>query len=32
VKLEMPALVASSNEAAIETLTLMAAGITLEHN
>ena len=32
VNLEMPALVASSNEAAIETLTLMAAGITLEHN
>jgi phage tail-like protein len=32
VKLEMPALVASSNEAAIETLTLMAAVITLEHN
>jgi len=31
VKLEMPALVASSNEAAIETLTLMAAGIAVEH-
>ena len=31
VKLEMPSLTASSNDAAIETLTLMAAGIALEH-
>ena len=32
VKLEMPSLQASGNEAAIETLTLMATGISLEHH
>jgi phage tail-like protein len=31
-KLEAPALAASGNEAAIETLTLMASGITVEHH
>ena len=31
VKLEAPALQASGNEAAIETLTLMASGISVEH-
>ena len=31
VKLEAPSLQAGSNEAAIETLTLMASGITVEH-
>jgi phage tail-like protein len=31
VKLEAPALQASGNEAAIETLTLMALGISVEH-
>jgi phage tail-like protein len=31
-KLEAPALTANSNEAAIETLTLMASGITVEHH
>ena len=32
VKLEAPALQASGNEAAIETLTLMASGISVEHH
>jgi phage tail-like protein len=32
VKLEAPSLQASSNEAAIETLTLMASGISIEHH
>ncbi|CAD5372263.1 conserved hypothetical protein [Rubrivivax sp. A210] len=32
VKLDAPALQASSNEAAIETLTLMASGISVEHH
>lgn len=32
VKLEAPSLQASSNEVAIETLTLMASGISLEHH
>jgi len=31
-KLEAPALTASGSEAAIETLTLMASGITVEHH
>jgi|SRR5437667_3116427 len=31
VKLETPALQASGNEAAIETLTLMASGVSVEH-
>ena len=32
VKLEAPSLQASGNEAAIETLTLMASGISVEHH
>jgi len=32
VKLDAPALQASSNESAIETLTLMATGISVEHH
>jgi phage tail-like protein len=32
VKLEAPSLQASTNEAAIETLTLMASGISIEHH
>ena len=32
VKLEAPALQASGNEAAIETLTLMVSGISVEHH
>ena len=32
VKLEAPTLLASSNEAAIETITLMAAGISVENH
>ncbi len=32
VKLETPALQASGNEAAIETMTLMASGISVEHH
>ena len=31
VKLDAPALQAGGNEAAIETLTLMASGISVEH-